>query len=49
MITKLLDYFCVACGGWWVSSCIHGPGVTSYSPHTYCAECGWWVSGCPHQ
>jgi hypothetical protein len=49
MITKLLDYFCVACGGWFRSACPHGPGVTAADPHTYCAECGWWVSGCPHQ
>lgn len=43
---KLLNYFCVACGGWFRTSCPHGP---SYGPATYCGQCGWWVSDCPHQ
>lgn len=45
MITRLLDYFCVACGGWFRSSCPHQNAVNS----VYCGRCGWWVSGCPHQ
>lgn len=48
MIAKLTGWFCVACGGWYRSSCPHGPSV-AYGPATYCGECGWWVSDCPHQ
>jgi hypothetical protein len=48
MIASLLDYFCVACGGWFRSSCPHRMAVTQAN-HEYCAQCGWWVSGCPHQ
>jgi hypothetical protein len=48
MIHALRNYFCVACGGWFRTSCPHGPGVTQANP-TYCGQCGWWVSGCPHQ
>lgn len=47
MIAKLLDYFCVACGGWFRSSCPH-QGFAA-GPATYCGQCGWWVSDCPHQ
>lgn len=47
-MSKLRDYFCVACGGWFRSACPHSPGVTSYGPPTYCGTCGWWTVDCGH-
>lgn len=44
MITKLLDYFCVACGGWFRSACPH-QGFTGFD---YCGVCGWWTKDCGH-
>lgn len=39
-----MNWFCVACGGWFRSTCPHGPSFV----HEYCAVCGWWTQ-CEHQ